>query len=76
MTKTRPAPAPQPLFIRRNQLKTVVGLAPSTVSRLEAAGLFPRRRRVGPGTVGWLYSEVKDFLEKQPQVGKGDHRHA
>ena len=59
---------PAPLLIRRSQLKSVVGLAPSTVDRLERAGDFPARRRVGPGVVGWLSTEVEEFLSKQPQV--------
>lgn len=59
---------PTPLLIRRSQLKTCVGLAPSTVDRLEKAGEFPARRRVGPGVVGWLASEVEEFLKRQPKI--------
>lgn len=57
-----------PLFIRRSLLKQVTGLSPSTVDRLERAGTFPRRRRVGPGVVGWLYSEVAQFLEQRERA--------
>jgi prophage regulatory protein len=61
------SPAP-PLFIRRSLLKQVTGLSPSTVDRLERAGTFPSRRRVGPGVVGWLYSEVAAFLEQRERA--------
>lgn len=57
-----------PLFVRRSQLKMITGLSPSTVDRLERAGIFPRRRRVGPGVVGWLYSEVAEFLERREKA--------
>lgn len=60
-----------PLLIRRNQLKTLVGLSPSNVDRLEKEGRFPARRRIGAGTVGWLLSEVQAFLESQPKVKEG-----
>jgi prophage regulatory protein len=58
----------RPLFIRRSHLKQVTGLSPSTVDRLERAGIFPQRRRVGPGVVGWLYSEVSAFLEQRERA--------
>lgn len=60
--------SPRPFLIRRSQLKALVGLAPSTVDRLERDGIFPARRRVGPGVVGWLASEVEDFLKRQPKA--------
>jgi len=60
--------SPRPLFLRRSHLKQLTGLSPSTVDRLERAGAFPRRRRVGSGVVGWLYSEVATFLEQQEQA--------
>ena len=58
---------PFPLFIRRSQLKSLIGLSPSTVDRLEAEGLFPARRRVGAGVVGWLGTEVQEFFQKHAQ---------
>ena len=67
MKQEAPAASP-PLFIRRSLLKQVTGLSPSTVDRLERAGTFPSRRRVGPGVVGWLYSEVAQFLEQRERA--------
>jgi len=61
-------PHTAPLIIRRNQLKQIVGISPSSVDRLEAAGQFPKRRKIGPGCVGWLYSEVLEFLNKMQQT--------
>lgn len=64
--------APRPLLIRRSQLKNLVGLPPTTVDRLEKAGAFPARRRIGPGVVGWLASEVEEFLSRQPKIVGGE----
>jgi prophage regulatory protein len=54
-----------PLFIRRTQLREIAGISPSTAWRLEQAGEFPKRRQIGgsPNCVGWLYSEVRQYLE-------------
>ena len=68
MKTTTPIAQPHPLFIRRSQLKSVLGLSPSTVDRLEAEGLFPRRRRIGPGCVGWFYDEAKEAITKSAVV--------
>ena len=52
-----------PLIIRRSQLKSVLGIAPSTVDRLEAAGEFPKRKRWNAGVVGWDGEEVADWVK-------------
>lgn len=38
------------------------GLSRSTVYRLESLGQFPRRRALTPGAVGWLRTEVEDWI--------------
>jgi prophage regulatory protein len=58
----------RPLFIRRNQIKQITGLSPSTIWRLESEGIFPKRRKIGHGCVGWLYSEVESFLGNSEAV--------
>jgi predicted DNA-binding transcriptional regulator AlpA len=54
-----------PLIIRRSQLKTVLGIAPSTVDRLEAAGEFPSRKSWNAGVVGWSGEEVSDWVKSR-----------
>ncbi len=54
-----------------------VGLSPSTIWRLQRAGDFPRRRQVGPNSVGWLEHEIEEWLESRPPAdpdgpGKSD----
>jgi len=52
-----------PILIRRKQLRHFTGLSPTTVDRLERAGKFPRRRRIGAGVVGWIYEDVRQAIE-------------
>jgi prophage regulatory protein len=52
-----------PIVVRSSQLREVTGLSTSTVWRLERAGKFPRRRKIGDGCVGWLYAELKQYFE-------------
>ncbi len=32
------------------------------IDRMEAAGRFPRRVKLGPNRVGWLESEIDDWI--------------
>ena len=54
-----------PLIIRRSQLKAVLGIAPSTVDRLEKAGQFPQRKKWNTGVVGWSGEEVSDWVKSR-----------
>ena len=42
------------------------GLARSTIYRYVQAGYFPRQRHLGPGRVGWLASEVRNWMATRP----------
>ena len=33
------------------------------IARLEAAGKFPKRVRIGENRVGWLESEIEDWIK-------------
>ena len=57
----------KPLFIRRSQIRQITGLSPSTIWRLEAEGVFPKRRKIGH-CVGWVYSEIESFLKNSEAV--------
>lgn len=51
-----------------------VSLSPSTIWRLERAGDFPRRRQVGPNSVGWLEHEIEEWLESRPAADRDGPR--
>ncbi len=55
-------------IIRPKDLKAITGLSRTTVWRLEQEGDFPQRRIISPGAVGWLYSEVLEWMESREQA--------
>lgn len=57
-----------PLILRKPEVISLTGLSSSTIDRMERAGTFPRRRRVGPKGVGWLPSELDEWANNLPLV--------
>ncbi len=52
-------------ILRLPQVLQVTGLCRSMIYQLEAANRFPQRIRIGSRAVGWLHSEVQDWLDSQ-----------
>lgn len=52
-------------ILSKRQLKELVLYSPQHVARLEKAGKFPRRVQLGPNRVGWVESEVLEWLEQR-----------
>lgn len=54
-------------LVTKKELKTVCGIpyTPQHIGRLEAAGKFPKRVRLGPNRVAWLLSEVDAWLNER-----------
>ena len=50
-------------ILSKRQLKELVLYSPQHIARLEKAGKFPKRIQLGPNRVGWVESEVLDWLE-------------
>jgi prophage regulatory protein len=52
-------------IIRKPELHSMVGLSDSTIWRLEKAGKFPGRLNLGGSAVGWIESEITEWLQKK-----------
>lgn len=52
------------------ELKHLCGLSRSMVWRLEHEGKFPRRRLVTTNKVGWLLSEVLEWIAERAPVSE------
>jgi prophage regulatory protein len=52
-------------MISKRQLKELVLYSPQHISRLEQAGQFPKRVQLGPCRVGWVETEVLDWLQRR-----------
>ena len=60
----------QERLLRLPEVMYLTGLCKSDVYRLEAAGLFPKRRRLGGKTVCWTLSDILRFVESRPTVAE------
>ena len=52
-------------ILSKKELKGLVLYSPQHIARLETAGLFPKRVQLGPNRVGWIESEVLEWLEER-----------
>lgn len=58
-------------LIRRKPMLAKTGLAASTQWRLESQGLFPARRQISVGIVGWVEEELDRWIEERVTVTVG-----
>jgi prophage regulatory protein len=58
------------------QLKERIPFTRQYLLRLEQAGLFPRRRRVGQNRIAWLESEIDDWILSRPASNGHDEPEA
>jgi len=61
-------------ILRWRDVAPIIGCSRMTIARMEKAGTFPRRIRIGNGSVGWLQSEVEDWLAQRMAVRVEDER--
>jgi prophage regulatory protein len=50
-------------ILRKPELRKMVALSDPTIWRLERAGKFPKRVRLGEKSCGWLRSEILAWIE-------------
>jgi prophage regulatory protein len=57
----------QKQIVSKKELKGLCGIpySPAHIARLEAAGQFPKRIRLGQNRVGWLLSEVEAWIDER-----------
>ncbi|MFI4973125.1 MAG: helix-turn-helix transcriptional regulator [Caulobacterales bacterium] len=49
-------------LLSKRSVREIVLYSPQHIARLEAAGQFPKRVRLGAGRVGWVKQEVLDWV--------------
>lgn len=52
-------------FLSKRQVRDLVPYSPQHIDRLEAAGKFPKRVQLGPCRVGWVESEVIEWMKQR-----------
>ena len=63
-------------ILSKRQLKELVLYSSQHIARLEAAGQFPKRVRLGANRVGWVESEVLDWLQERIDRRENPDRHS
>jgi len=61
-------------ILRWREIAPIVGCSRMTIARMEKAGTFPQRIRIGNGSVGWLKHEVEEWLAQRMAVRVEDER--
>lgn len=51
------------MLVSKKQVKEMVLYSYAHIDRLEAQGMFPKRVRLGQNRVGWVKSEVEDWIK-------------
>ena len=54
--------------LRRKQMLELIGVSNTTQWRLEKAGDFPARIKLGRASVGWRQDEVEEWLKGRDRV--------
>ncbi len=64
----------EPAFLRRRQVQTRTGLSRSTIYQYIKGGVFPKPVPLGPRAVGWLESEVSEWIAARVKIARGGGR--
>ncbi|MDZ7692082.1 MAG: AlpA family phage regulatory protein [Balneolaceae bacterium] len=59
-------------IVRPKQLAELLSVSTVTIWRMEKRGELPRRKQISTRTVGWLESEIREWLEQRPLVQSVD----
>lgn len=52
-------------ILRKPETRYRTGLSDPTIWRMEKAGKFPKRIKLGANSVGWLESEISEWLKEK-----------
>ena len=56
-------------FLRMPDVMKLLGLSKPTIYRhMKTIPTFPRPRKIGPRCIGWLESEVVDYMKNLPKA--------
>lgn len=57
----------QDKVLRTKDLVVKLGVSRTSIWRWQASDYLPKRRRFGPNVVGWLTSEIEDWISTRPK---------
>ena len=59
------------MILRRKQVEQRTGLSRSTIYLRIAQGTFPKTLSLGSRAVGWLDSEIEEWLNSRVELSRG-----
>lgn len=59
-------------ILKRPEVERITGMSSSLIYSKMRDGTFPASRRLGAGAVGWLESEVNEWMENLPVADPGE----
>jgi prophage regulatory protein len=65
---------PNERALRLRQVSQLTGLGRSMIYQMQAEGRFPQRIKLGERAVGWLESEVRDWLASRIDASRCNQR--
>lgn len=66
--KIQPKPTTEDRIVRIGEVMTITGRSEASIYRDEKAGKFPRRRKIGVQSVGWLLSEIREWVQERMEA--------
>lgn len=63
-----PPPHSRPRFLNLAEVMHLANKSKSSIYRDMALGLFPKPKRIGRRRVGWLESEIYEWIESRPSI--------
>ena len=54
-------------ILKDNEVVKVIGLSKVTIWRMERSGTFPKRINLSDRRVGWIESEILEWLDSRPK---------
>lgn len=67
---------PNERALRLRQVSKLTGLGRSMIYQMQAEGRFPQRIKLSERAVGWLESEVRDWLATRIETSRSNQRGA
>ena len=64
----------EPAFLRRRQVQTRTGLSRSTIYQYIKDGVYPKTVPLGPRAVGWLESDVTEWIAARVKIARAGGR--
>jgi prophage regulatory protein len=71
VTKRKQQGPPRLSMLRRPEVEARTGLARSTIYLRVSQGTFPKPVSLGGRAVGWVESEIEDWLRRQVEASRG-----